>query len=128
MRLPCRATKRSCGKALLPLACDAFTKKPFRAAYQPGKLVFIYVAGCGEDHSMPTVATGLLGLARRLRMPIHKVSVTAQVHLRDRFRELSRFSWLHLSVVALEAVTPAAVAYTVNGIFGTVICVFTMLP
>lgn len=40
---------------------------------------------------------------------------------RDRFRELSRFSWLHLSVVALEAVTPAAVAYTVNGIFGTAV-------
>jgi hypothetical protein len=77
------------GKALLPLAGDAFTTKRFLAAYQPGKLVFIYVAGCGEDHSMPTVATGLLGLARRLRMPIHKVSVTAQVNLRDRFRELN---------------------------------------
>lgn len=77
------------GKALLPLAGAAFTAKCFLAAYQPGKLVFIYVAGCGEDHSMPTVATGLLGLARRLRMPIHKVSVTAQVNLRDRFRELN---------------------------------------
>lgn len=77
------------GKALLPLAGDAFSSKRFSAAYQPGKLVFIYVAGCGEDHSMPTVATGLLGLARLLRMPIHKVSVTAQVNLRDRFRELN---------------------------------------
>ncbi len=77
------------GKTLLPLADDAFTETRFLAAYQPGKLVFIYVAGCGEDHSMPTVATGLLGLARRLRMPIHKVSVTAQVNLRDRFRELN---------------------------------------
>ena len=77
------------GKTLLPLADGAFTGTRFLAAYQPGKLVFIYVAGCGEDHSMPTVATGLLGLARRLRMPIHKVSVTAQVHLRDRFRELN---------------------------------------
>ena len=40
---------------------------------------------------------------------------------RDRFRDLSRFSWLHLGVVALEAATPAAIAYTVNGIFGTAI-------
>ncbi|MCP4560828.1 MAG: hypothetical protein GY873_16035 [Bosea sp.] len=77
------------GKTLLPLANSAFTTKHFRATYEPGRLVFIYVAGCGEDHRMPTVATGLLGLARRLRMPIHKVSVTAQVNLRDRFRELN---------------------------------------
>lgn len=77
------------GKGLLPLADDAFTDERFRAAYRPGKLVFIYVAGCGEDHSMPTIATGLLGLARRLKMAIHKVSVTAQVNLRDRFRELN---------------------------------------
>jgi hypothetical protein len=80
---------RIAGKALLPLADNAFITERFRAAYEPGRLVFIYVAGCGEDHRMPTVATGLLGLARRLRMPIHKVSVTAQVNLRDRFRELN---------------------------------------
>lgn len=80
---------RIAGKTLLPLAEDAFIEKRFLTAYQPGKLVFIYVAGCGEDHRMPTIATGLLGLARRLRMPIHKVSVTAQVNLRDRFRELN---------------------------------------
>lgn len=80
---------RIAGKTLLPLAEDAFIEKRFLTAYQPGKLVFIYVAGCGEDHRMPTVATGLLGLARRLRMPLHKVSVTAQVNLRDRFRELN---------------------------------------
>jgi len=77
------------GKALLPLADTAFTGERFRAAYRPGKLVFIYAAGCGEDHRMPTIATGLLGLARRLKMAVHKVSVTAQVNLRDRFRELN---------------------------------------
>ena len=77
------------GKALLPLPSGAFTDKRYLAAYNPGKLVFIYVAGSGEDHSMPTVATGLLGLARRLKMPAHKVSVTAQVNLRDRLRELN---------------------------------------
>lgn len=77
------------GNALLPLADDAFTTNQFVSGYQPGRLVFIYVAGCGEDHTMPTVATGLLGLACRLRMPIHKVSVTAQVNLRDRLRELN---------------------------------------
>lgn len=77
------------GRALLPLADDAFTDARFHAAYNPGRLVFIYVAGCGEDHRMPTAATGLLGLARRLKMPVHKVSVTAQVNLRDRLRELN---------------------------------------
>lgn len=77
------------GKALLPLADDDFTDELFTRTYRSGRLVFIYVAGCGEDHSSPTVATGLLGLARRLRMPIHKVSVTAQVNLRDRLRELN---------------------------------------
>ena len=77
------------GKTLLPLADTAFTNERFRTAYQQGKLVFIYAAGCGEDHRMPTIATGLLGLARRLKMAVHKVSVTAQVNLRDRFRELN---------------------------------------
>ncbi|RYF29458.1 MAG: hypothetical protein EOO23_06875 [Comamonadaceae bacterium] len=77
------------GNGLLPLAADAFIDQRFASAYKPGKLVFIYVAGCGEDHRMPTVATGLLGLARRLRMVVHKVSVSAQVNLRDRMRELN---------------------------------------
>lgn len=39
---------------------------------------------------MPSIVTGLLGVARRLRAAIHKVSVTAQVRLTDRLRELAR--------------------------------------
>jgi len=77
------------GKALQPLPSSAFADERYLSAYNPGKLVFIYVAGSGENNSMPTVATGLLGLARRLAMPVHKVSVTAQVNLRDRLRELN---------------------------------------
>lgn len=76
------------GKAIITLPEDAFVEAGFLAAYKPGKLVFVYCAGCGEDNRMP-VATGLLGLARRLRMAVHKVSVTAQVNLRDRLRELN---------------------------------------
>lgn len=76
------------GPAVTPLPQDAFGQPAFVTAYRPGKLVHIYAAGCGEDHRM-TTATGLLGLARRLRMAVHKVSVTAQVHLRDRLRELN---------------------------------------
>lgn len=76
------------GQAVTTLPEDAFVRPAFVTAYQPGKLVHIYAAGCGEDHRM-TTATGLLGLARRLRMAVHKVSVTAQVHLRDRLRELN---------------------------------------
>lgn len=76
------------GKAVVQLPDDAFVAPRFQAAYKPGKLVYVYCAGCGEDNRLP-VATGLLGLARRLRMTVHKVSVTAQVDLRDRMRELN---------------------------------------
>lgn len=76
------------GKAVFSLPQDAFVTEPFLTAYKPEKLVFVYCAGCGEDYRMPT-ATGLLGLARRLKMAVHKVSVTAQVNLRDRMRELN---------------------------------------
>ena len=76
------------GQAVTTLPEDAFVQPAFLTAYRPGRLVHIYAAGCGEDHRM-TTATGLLGLARRLRMAVHKVSVTAQVHLRDRLRELN---------------------------------------
>lgn len=76
------------GKAMVKLPEDAFVTPRFQDAYKPGKLVFVYCAGCGEDNRLP-VATGLLGLARRLRMAVHKVSVTAQVNLRDRMRELN---------------------------------------
>ncbi|SFD30512.1 hypothetical protein SAMN05428997_1244 [Bosea sp. CRIB-10] len=87
------------GKAVLKLPDDAFVTERFLTAYRPGKLVFGYCAGCGEDNRMP-VATGLLGLARRLRMGVHKVSVTAQVNLRDRMRELNadRYGALTTSV------------------------------
>lgn len=77
------------GVDLLPLRRDAFSNEVFQQAYRPGTLVYIYCAGCGEDHCMPTVATGLLGVARRLFAAIHKVSVTAQVKLTDRARELN---------------------------------------
>jgi hypothetical protein len=76
------------GKAVVKLPENAFVTPRFQADYRPGKLVFVYCAGCGEDNRLP-VATGLLGLARRLRMAVHKVSVTAQVNLRDRMRELN---------------------------------------
>lgn len=76
------------GKAVFQLEEDAFVAQRFVTAYKPGRLVFVYCAGCGEDNRTPG-ATGLLGLARRLRMAVHKVSVTAQVNLRDRMRELN---------------------------------------
>ncbi|WP_336814389.1 hypothetical protein [Bosea sp. MMO-172] len=77
------------GVHIVPLADDAFTKPAFVEAYEPGRLVFVYCAGCGEDHRNPEQATGLLGLSRRLCAALHKVSVTAQVKLRDRLRELN---------------------------------------
>lgn len=76
------------GKSVFRLQEDSFINERFALKYNPGKLVWIYAAGCGEDHRLPT-ATGLLGLARRLRIAVHKVSVTAQVNIRDRLRELN---------------------------------------
>lgn len=76
------------GKSVFRLQENAFINERFVMNYKPGKLVWVYAAGCGEDHRLAT-ATGLLGLARRLRIAIHKVSVTAQVNIRDRLRELN---------------------------------------
>ena len=88
------------GVALLPLVADAFTSEAFQNAYVPGTLAYIYCAGCGEDHRMPQVATGLLGVARRLFAAIHKVSVTAQVKLTDRVRELNRDRYGSITISA----------------------------
>lgn len=88
------------GVALLPLPQDAFESDVFRKAYDAGTLAYIYCAGSGEDHRMPTVATGLLGVARRLFAAIHKVSVTTQVKLTDRLRELNRDRYGSVTVSA----------------------------
>lgn len=82
------ATRR--GNDLLPLAEDAFTSVAFEIRYQAGELVFIYVAGCPENHRNPSVERGLRGVAERLYACLHKVSVTAQVNIRSRLRELSK--------------------------------------
>uniref|UniRef100_A0A9E7ZVV2 Uncharacterized protein n=1 Tax=Bosea sp. NBC_00436 TaxID=2969620 RepID=A0A9E7ZVV2_9HYPH len=88
------------GVDLLPLPQDAFADEPFLQGYRPGTLVYVYCAGCGEDHRMPTIATGLLGVARRLFAGIHKVSVTAQVKLTDRLRELNKDRYGSVTVSA----------------------------
>lgn len=77
------------GDRLLALAENAFTDAPFTEGYEAGQLVFIYAAGCGQDHRNPAVANGLLGVAKRLYAALHKVSVTGQAHIRSRLRELN---------------------------------------
>lgn len=77
------------GVALAPLPQDAFTDTAFVNAYQPGMLTAIYAAGCGYDHAS-TGATGLVGVARRLKAALHKVSTTTQTDPRSRLRELDR--------------------------------------
>jgi hypothetical protein len=76
------------GVALAPLPATAFTDPAFVEAYMPGMLTAIYAAGCGFDHAN-TGATGLVGLARRLKAAVHKVSTTTQTDLRSRLRELN---------------------------------------
>lgn len=78
------------GVALLPLDECAFTSEAFQRGYQAGELVFIYAAACPEDHRNPGVARGLRGVAERLYACLTKVSVTAQVDIRSRLRELNR--------------------------------------
>lgn len=80
---------RIAGEELLPLAQDAFTETGFVEHYEAGQLVFVYASGCGQDHRNPTVANGLLGVAKRLYACLHKVSVTGQAHIRSRLRELN---------------------------------------
>ncbi len=77
------------GVALAPLPATAFTDPAFVEPYRPGMLTAIYAAGCGFDHAN-TGATGLVGLARRLKAAVHKVSTTTQTDLRSRLRELNR--------------------------------------
>lgn len=77
------------GVALAPLPADAFTNAAFTDGYRPGTLTAIYAAGCGFDHANPA-ATGLVGVARRLKAAIHKVSTTTQTDLRNRLKELNK--------------------------------------
>ncbi|RYE30978.1 MAG: hypothetical protein EOP23_17475 [Hyphomicrobiales bacterium] len=77
------------GQELLPLDDHAFTTPAFLQGYEAGRLVFIYACGCGQDHRNPSVANGLLGVAKRLYACLHKVSVTGQAHIRSRLRELN---------------------------------------
>lgn len=76
------------GVALAPLPATAFTDPAFVEAYTPCLLTAIYAAGCGFDHAN-IGATGLVGLARRLKAAVHKVSTTTQTDLRSRLRELN---------------------------------------
>lgn len=76
------------GVALAPLSADAFTTPSFTERYVPGFLTAIYAAGCGYDHANAG-ATGLVGVARRLKAAVHKVSTTTQTDLRSRLRELN---------------------------------------
>lgn len=87
------------GVALAPLPATAFTDPAFVEAYMPGMLTAIYAAGCGFDHAN-TGATGLVGLARRLKAAVHKISTTTQTDLRSRLRELNRDHYGALTISA----------------------------
>lgn len=67
---------------------------------------------------LPVVLLPLVALALATGKPGRTPVVRPAWHP-ARFRELFRFSWLHLSDVGVGAATPAVAAYMINGTFGT---------
>ncbi|AMJ59586.1 hypothetical protein AXW83_04050 [Bosea sp. PAMC 26642] len=70
------------------LPAGAFTDASFTSRFKPGFTAYVYAAGCGENFRNPTQAGGLLGVARKLKLPIYKISATSG-DLRDRLDEVS---------------------------------------
>lgn len=78
------------GSNFRPLTHDAFLKPCFALRYQPGFLVSVYLAACGNAPGDLKGTTGLLGVARRLQLPLYKVSATECADPRIRLKELNR--------------------------------------
>jgi len=76
------------GHGQSPLPTNAFSNAAFTANFVPGFTAYVYAAGCGENIHNPARASGLLGVARALRLPIYKISATCG-DLRDRLDEVS---------------------------------------
>lgn len=78
------------GRHFRRLPDDAFLQPAFTLNYQPGYLSSVYLAACGTAFGDLEGTTGLLGVARRLHLPLYKVSATESADPRLRLTELNR--------------------------------------
>lgn len=70
---------------------------------------------------LPVLVFPILALAATAGQGSRRRVLVRPVWHPERFRELQRFSWLHLGDVGVGAITPAAIAYSVNAAFGTLV-------
>ena len=77
------------GPELDPLPERAFLDPEFAEAYQPGHVVYVYVAGAGDTLKAPDQPTGLHGLARRFALPLFKISATGAENALARIADLN---------------------------------------
>lgn len=85
------------GDELAPLPEYTFMGSDFSAAYQPGHVAYVYVAGSGDTLKAPDHPTGLHGLARRFALPLFKISATASENALARIQDinLERYAGMH---------------------------------
>lgn len=91
------------GKGLAPLGERAFLDPEFSQAYQPGHVVYVYVAGSGDTLQAPDQPTGLHGLARRFALPLFKISATAAENALARIEDinLERYAGMYAAEAGL---------------------------
>lgn len=77
------------GPELGALPERAFLDPEFADAYQPGHVVYVYVAGSGDTLKAPDQPTGLHGLARRFAMPLFKISATGAENALARIADIN---------------------------------------
>ncbi|PZQ86865.1 MAG: hypothetical protein DI534_15925 [Leifsonia xyli] len=77
------------GKNLARLPARSFLDPEFSEAYQPGHVAYVYVAGSGDTLKAPDQPTGLHGLARRLALPLFKISATASENALARIADIN---------------------------------------
>lgn len=85
------------GQDLKVLPARSFLDPEFTDAYQPGQIAYVYVAGSGDTLKAPEQPTGLHGLARRLALPLFKISATGSENALARIEEinLERYAGMH---------------------------------
>ncbi len=78
------------GRSLRALPEDAFLETAFTTNYDPGFLTSVYLGACNTAFGDRAGTTGLIGVARRLNLPLYKVSVTQAADPRIRLQQLNR--------------------------------------
>jgi hypothetical protein len=91
------------GRYLKALPENAFLETAFASRYEPGFLTSVYLGACGTAFGDHTGTTGLIGVARRLNLPLYKISVTQAADPRIRLQQLNRDRYAS-TVVGIDGV------------------------